>query len=307
MRFHAKALLQRVVSLLPNRIANEAYFIIQRRWGRLQKVDPTSYFRQALLLIKMSHHQWPTGGPDVLEVGTGRTVNVPFTFWLAGAKSITTYDLNRYLRSELVEESLAGTRQHRELLESMFRASGVPVLRERWDALLKCTTAADALTVANIKYCAPGDATQTGLPEASIDLYISVNVFEHVPPQILTSILAEAHRVLRRSGRMTHTVDPSDHFAQTDKTLNAINFLRYSQEEWNRISGNQFMYQNRLRASNYLALLERGRFKVETIETIQDATAKAALAAGFKVHADYRQYSAEDLITVKLDFSAQPL
>jgi hypothetical protein len=307
MRFHAKALVQRVVSLLPNRIANEVYFIIQRRWGRLQKVDPTNYFRQALLLIKMSHQKWPTGGPDVMEVGTGRTVNVPFAFWLAGAKSITTYDLNRYLRSELVEESLAGAREHRALLESMFRASGIPVIPERWDALLNCTTAADALAVANVKYCGPGDATQTRLPEASIDLHISVNVFEHVPPPILTSILAEANRVLRRSGRITHTVDPSDHFAQTDKTLNPINFLRYSQEEWNRISGNQFMYQNRLRASDYLALLERGRFKLESIDTLQDATARAALAAGFKVHSDYSHFSAEDLITVKLDFSAHPL
>jgi hypothetical protein len=40
MKFHAKSLIQRVVAKLPDWWANEVYYLMQRRWGGLQKIDP---------------------------------------------------------------------------------------------------------------------------------------------------------------------------------------------------------------------------------------------------------------------------
>ena len=144
----------------------------------------------------------------------------------------------------------------------------------------------------------------TQLNASSYDLHISVNVLEHVPPDILASLLREAARVLKADGHAVHIVDPSDHFAHTDPTINLINFLRYSRDEWDRIAGNQFMYQNRLRASNYLESLRNAGFHVDTIETVKDQRALAELSAGFTVHPDFRAYKAEDLATTQIAFCA---
>jgi SAM-dependent methyltransferase len=305
MKFHAKAIIQRIVSCLPDSLANKVYYAIQRRWGRLQHIDPIPYFKQAILLIKLSREHWPANGPAILEVGTGRTVNIPFAFWLAGAGHIATFDLNGYLRPELIVESLDAFRENRTQLQALFSQSGIPIIHDRWDALLACSTAEEALSVAHIEYHAPADAANTAFPPASIDLHISVNVLEHVPHQVLKKIFAEAHRILRPQGCLVHTVDTSDHFAQTDPQLNAVNFLRYSQHEWTRIAGNQYMYQNRLRASEYLELLKQAVFSIENKSIEQDMNALKALTDGFPIHADFQNHAKEDLATTKLDFLAR--
>ena len=84
-----------------------------------------------------------------------------------------------------------------------------------------------------------------------------------------------------------------------------MNFLRYSQYEWTRIAGNQFMYQNRIRASGYLELLEQAGFCIENKSIEQDVNALQALAEGFPVHADFQNHDKGDLATTKLDFIAR--
>ena len=140
MNFRTKSFVQRIIALLPASLANEVYYFIQRRYGRLQQVDPIPYFKQALLLTKLSRAHWPTSGPVVLEVGTGRTVNIPFALWLAGATRIITLDLNRYLRPELVMESLSAVRRNHTVLAALFTENDIPILQERWTALLSCST-----------------------------------------------------------------------------------------------------------------------------------------------------------------------
>ena len=305
MNFRIKSFVQRIIACLPAPLANDAYYFIQRRWGRLQQVDPMPYFRQALLLIKLSRECWPSSGPIVLEVGTGRTVNIPFALWLAGATRIITLDLNRYLRPELVMESLSAFRRDHTELAALFTENDIPILQERWTALLSCTTADEALSIAQIEYHAPADAAHTIFYAQSIDLHISVNVLEHVPPNVLRNIMIEARRLLRPNGRMVHTVDPSDHFSQTDPSLNSVNFLRYSQSEWSKIAGNQFMYQNRLRVSDYQRTLEQSGFCIESKSTALDSKALKAILSGFPIHADFSHLTPEDLATAKLDFIAR--
>ena len=70
------------------------------------------------------------------------------------------------------------------------------------------------LREAGIDYRAPGDATNTGLEDGSVDAHFSYNVFEHVPAEAIEKILAEARRILKPGGVCVHYVDPSDHYAQ---------------------------------------------------------------------------------------------
>jgi len=304
MKFHAKSLIQRLVAKLPDWWANEVYYFMQRSWGRLQKIDPLPYLRQSLRLVCLSQDYWPAEGPKIIEVGTGRTLNIPFGLWLAGAGSITTFDLNCYLRPELIAESLSGMRQHEEAIRDMFVQSEVAMRQDRFASLLACRTAAEALNLTGINYVSPADATCTKLQAESADLHVSVNTLEHVPVPVLAGLLREASRVLRKNGRAVHLVDPSDHFAHTDSELNLINFLRYSSHDWGRIAGIQFMYQNRLRASDYLEALRNSGFHIDSIEAVTDQRSLDELAAGFPVHPDFSSYAPQDLATVQFAFSA---
>ena len=53
------------------------------------------------------------------------------------------------------------------------------------------------LSEANIVYLAPADASDTGLPAASVDHHISITVFEHIPKEDIARILTEAKRILK--------------------------------------------------------------------------------------------------------------
>lgn len=49
-----------------------------------------------------------------------------------------------------------------------------------------------------------------------------------------------------------------------------MNFLRFSDKEWSYIAGNQFVYYNRLRASDYITLFNELRYKVVHVEKTID-------------------------------------
>lgn len=110
------------------------------------------------------------------------------------------------------------------------------------------------LSEANIIYLAPADAANIDLPDASVDYHISTTVFEHIPGEDIKRILKEAKRILKGNGIAIHFIDLSDHFQHQDESITSINFLRYSEKEWERIAGNEFAYCNRLRASDYIAV-----------------------------------------------------
>ena len=307
MKSFIKSAVQNIISLLPSRLADTVYYFIQRRAGRLRHVDPLLYLEQALMLMQCAKTGHMMEGRTVFEIGTGRTANVPFAFWLAGAGRVITADLNRYLRPELVVESLYACRARKDGIIGLFSKYQIPLNRDRLESLLACTTAGEALTTACVEYRAPADAAQTGLPDSCVDFYVSVNVLEHIPPTLLAAIFSEAWRVVRPGGLVIHQVDPSDHFAQTDASLNAVNFLRYNPTQWKRRAGNRFMYQNRLRAPEYLRLVMEAGFKIGLTESEQDERALRELASGFPLHPDFSHYSLRDLSTTKLVFIAERL
>lgn len=81
-------------------------------------------------------------------------------------------------------------------------------------------------------------------------------VFEHIPPAVLTGILNEGNRILHPEGLFFNRIDYTDHFSYSDKTISPINFLQYSDAEWEKYAGNRFMYMNRLRHDDFIALFE---------------------------------------------------
>ena len=100
---------------------------------------------------------------------------------------------------------------------------------------------------------------------------------------------------MKGDGIAIHFIDLSDHFQHQDRSITSINFLRYSEAEWNRIAGNQFAYCNRLRASDYFALFKDAGFDVCRFETKEDEEALEAMRNGFVVDEKFRGYNVNDL------------
>ena len=259
MHWKIKARIQNAVSLLPSSVSYATYYWIQRHFGSLKRMNPVSRLKPGVETWKKIQELGYSPIEKVfLEVGTGRVPMVPVAYWLMGAKSTITIDLNPYMKEELIRESLEYISDNKEEIQKLF---GSLLDKKRLDKLLyfyKSSTFSTSsfLEFCQIKYIAPGNAAKTRLKEKSIDFHTSYTVFEHIPPMVLKEIIKEGNRIISDGGLFIHRIDYSDHFSHSDKTISAINFLQYSDSEWNRYAGNRYMYMNRLRHDDFLNMFE---------------------------------------------------
>lgn len=286
-------------------MSNALYYALQRTAGGLRpgKSDPRYWFRDAAAMVEWARAagREVTGG-RVLEVGTGRMVNIPTALWLCGAAQIVTVDLHRYLSGALVAESQRYVREHEAEVAHLFGAEAErPLFQERLRQLSHYSgDLAGLLRLMNVEYVAPGDAAHLRLPDHSFDYHISYTVLEHIPADIILQILTEARRVLRPGGLLIHFIDPSDHFSHDDPSITAINCLQFSPGEWHKWAGNQFMYHNRLRAHEYLALFEQVGVHLLRQAQMADERSLQALKNGFRLAAEFQGLGPEELAITNL-------
>ena len=259
MKWRQKALLQRLVARLPLHLSQSVHYYLQRRSGGLGKVDLPHRLKMGLDLAECIVKQGRSVESGVfLEIGTGLQVTLPIVLWLCGASEITTVDLNHYLQAELVGKDEFRMRTHfEEMLRLLGNTPGTRLSVERFNSLLAVGDDIDrVLKAAHIRYQAPADAAHLDLSAHTIDYHVSYAVLQHIPPDILRNIITEARRLLKPGGLFVHWIDLSDHFSHGDHSISSVNFLRFSEKEWDRLAGNRFMYQNRLRIDDYIQILK---------------------------------------------------
>ena len=299
MHFLLKVLVQNYVAALPRPLGQPLYYQLQRRLGALRRVDHSKHLRRAAEIAQvLRQHRLPLHR-DFLEIGTGWLLGTALGLWLAGARHITTVDLHRYVRPELVRELLTYLLTHEDEVAGLFPWVPAAELREKCRQLGGCHSLTDVLAVAPIRYLAPADATR--LPPAlagTFDYHYSTNVLEHVPPAVLAGLLREARRVLRPAGHLVHFVDLSDHFSHDDSRLSATHFLRYGPQTWAALAGNRFMYQNRLRYPQYAAAFAAAGWRISWERRTMNPDSLARLRAGQEpLHPDFQNFSSEELAT----------
>ena len=305
MHWRVKAAVQNLVARLPERHAHGVYFWMQRQFGALRSADPLPHLRRAVRLVELVREAGgDVDGATLLEVGSGRTLNIPIGLWLCGASRVVTVDANRYHRPELTLETVTWLSRSRDRVESLLDDAGVPAarVRERLDALAGASTLGAVQGCTGISYVAPCDARALPLIPGSVDIHFSTNVLEHVPADVILGILGEAARVLKPGGLLAHRVDLSDHFSHGDPRISSINFLRFSESEWSRIAGNRFMYQNRLRADDYERLLTRAGIQPRVQHEHVDAVALTRLRHGFPLAEPFASRAPDVLAVTLMEF-----
>jgi SAM-dependent methyltransferase len=268
MNWKVKAGIQNAIASLPYLFSYFVYYWIQRHFGELRRIRPVSRLTAGIEVSKRIEKAGRSAiGGTFLEIGTGRRINMPVAFWLVGAEKIITVDLNPYLKEELIREDIGYMRENQEQVIQLF---GGRIYDGRLDKLMELTDKkwrlVDLLELCNIKYLAPVDAANLSIPSESVDFHSSYTVFEHIPPKALKAILKEGNRIIKSGGIFIHRIDYSDHFSHSDNTISPINFLKFSEDKWDKIAGNMYMYMNRLRVDDFIELFQSSNHRILTNE-----------------------------------------
>jgi hypothetical protein len=229
--------------------------------------------------------------------------------WLGGARKVLSVDLNRHLRPELFRDCVQVLRDDADRVAgALGDLARSPAFPGRRDQLLEALGGPEPIPIpAEIEYRAPADAARLDLADGMADLHVSRSVLEHVPTELLPALLSEGRRMVGSRGLLLHGVDFTDHFSHGDPALSTVHFLRFSAREWNRLAGNRFMYQNRLRVDDLEQLFREAGFRVSVMEVDVSPEAVRELEHGFSIDPRFRGKSPQTLATAGAWFVAESI
>jgi hypothetical protein len=241
----------------------------------------------------------------VLEIGTGWYPVVPVALYLCGAREVSTFDIAPLLRPSRVHQMLVRFDQYErsgKLKKLLPRA-----LPERIAVLQQ------ALSMAQTQSCQEllnrlgitvhvRDAQNTGLPDRSIDLFVSTGVLEYIPRPVLASILKECRRLGSSNAVQSHYLNLVDQFSYFDRSITPFNFLKFSSRRWSYFNS-PLTWQNRLRISDYRALFSEAGYQI-TKET--NSSGSMAQLQSINLAPEFQSYTMEDLLVLISWLVAKP-
>ena len=308
MKWKQKAKIQNLIAKLPATLSYRTYFLLQRKFGALKKLNPTNGLLAGVVMLDYINGLGQTiDSKTFLEIGTGPTLRLPIALWLCGASDIMTVDPNPYLKEELVFGDISYMSKNRQSIQTLFgKYSENPVFQERFDKLLGADiNLKKLLDTMNVRYLPKADARWLDLPDQSIDFCVSRSVFEHIPLPILKDILLETKRILKKTGLSSHSINFADHFSITDNSISTINFLQFSEKQWSLYNDNRFAYHNRLRIDDFMDLFNNIGLKILSSTVNVDQKALQMLKDGFPLDENFRNKSEETNATQNMSFVAR--
>ena len=307
MRWLAKAALQNTISVLPRGV--EVNGLLQRYGTRSVVMTPERVVRK-LARVGGRHldHQRrfgarPLAETEVVEIGTGFAPLLPVGLYLAGAKAVNTFDIVR----------LATTARTCDMLAQVVATADSGALEQECPWVLPerlarvRAIAADPppeldplLAEMGISYRV-GDASRSGLAAGSIGLFVTNNVFEHIPANVIRALLREAHRTATPEALISHHIDLRDHYAKFDRKVGVYNSLRFSSGQW-RYLNSRLEPQNRLRRPDFLRLVDECGFDLVAEDSHNGNDAHWAKV---RPAPEFRRYEEADLRIVDMWIAAR--
>ena len=233
-----KSLLYKIFSQLK---LNKTFYFIQKYVTKRSNVN-----------IKPSVRLWKLHSENikeyqiktVLEIGAGKSLeqNIFFSYFFNNSLEQTVIDIKKMIDFDLVNEA---SKQISELLNVQ--------------KLKSVSSYDDLFNFYNIKYIAPYK-TQNLIEEKKVfDLCVSTTTLEHFSIKDLRTLFKDLAIVLKKGGYISAAIDYSDHYSHTDRNISELNFLKYSEKQWQNYN-NTYLYQNRLRHDDYVKLLNEYKF-----------------------------------------------
>ena len=285
-------------------MARAGYLTARRLFASRENLPPPQgKIRSALDLADAIRPWGSIEGATILEIGTGKRLNVPIVMWLLGAERTVSVDIVRDLYPRRVASDIKYYRSARpQVAANLLKAGGDGAI-ERLDQLLGVVGKNDddltmqILDLCNIIYLAPADGGNLNIPDGHFDIHLSISALEHAPLESVQSILHTASRLLRPGGICAHFIDHSDHYAHHDAGLSPINFLRFDDPQWS--SHKRLTSVNGLRASEYLPLFENAGLNILTVNnTVDNDCANLIKSGKLPLAQRFHNYSMHDLATL---------
>lgn len=206
-------------------------------------------------------------GKSVLEVGSGWLPLTPYNLLsVFEVDCVFTYDIKKHFSSKNIME-----------VNKYFNAYG------------NLTFPTDDSLHGRVYYRPNTDICEEP-PAIPVQVMISRNVLEHIDPLTIRKIHLSAHKFILKNGLIIHQISPSDHRAYTDKSITLWDFLRYSQDEWDRVQ-TRFDYHNRLRLPQYIEIFEKSGWQILHCE--HDGTEDSVELPD--LHSDYSKFTTKEL------------
>ena len=306
MDWRVKGAIQKALGYLPG--GGRIHYELQRRAGGLTDFGRECDIKVDDWRLMMGHLRAANidlASATLIEMGTGWYPTFPLCFYLAGAPKVFTLDLNRLLKSEMTRQLADRLAVHVPLIA---RESGLPLEEVKTKQRALVASLERGMSIAHatssvVDYRAPADASDTAMSAGTVDVVFSNSVLEHVPGRVIGQCFVEAMRVLRPGGIMFHSVNCGDHYAYTDRTINQLHYLQYTDEEWERWN-NAFLYQNRLRAKAFIDMARDTGFAIE-IDTSRASPERLAQLDELRIAPMFARYTREQLAITSVDFVAR--
>lgn len=308
MHWRLKGAIQRALGQLP--FGDQLHHRLQMRFGGLSQFNDELARKiedWGLMARQLEEAGVPVSNARFVEIGTGWYPTFPLCLYLAGAKSVMTVDLNRHLRQNLTLRMTDALGRYLPVIaEVSGRSEGeLQRLQRELVSAIRRNAGLDDATGGVVTYCAPCDASATDLPVDSVDVVFSNSVLEHVPAPVISRCFVEARRILRLGGVMFHSVNCGDHYAYVDRTIHQLNYLRFSDADWRRWN-NKFLYQNRLRAVDFVDMARAAGFTIE-VDSSRPHPKRLQQLQTISVAPEFARYTREQLAITSIDFIGRKL
>jgi SAM-dependent methyltransferase len=303
MNWRVKGVIQGLLSAVPG--GCRANTLLQHTVGEMRHFDKhvaSKVEDWKVFIVHFRELDFDLRTARVLEIGTGWMPILPLCFWLAGVRSFVTFDLTRHLNRRLTGRMLEALEGHLDgVADACGRDRGE--VRADYARMRGADSLQDLLARGRIEYHAPADVTRSGLPDGSVDVVLSNSVLEHVPRDVILSMMRESARVLRPGGLAVHSVNCGDHYAYFDRSITPINYLTYTDEQWGKWN-NALLYQNRLRPCELVGLAEEAGLSVRMTKH-RPRPELMAVVGQMQIAPQFRHFPPEQLCCTSIDFAAE--
>lgn len=277
-----KSLVFKILTYLPNKLGDLLYHALQKKLNKnkiIYKINSSKKsFESAMKILNDNNIQ--IYGKNLLELGSGWAPIIPYFFiYMGNIKKVITFDINKHYDFKTILK-----------------------LNTYFENQLNITIPVNKNSNYNIPstvvyYPNTNLTNETSFSDEKIDFIFSRYVLEHISPNDIYTMHDNFSKKIFKPFYILHMISPSDHRAYSDSKLSIYDFLKYSDEEWNKIQ-TKFDYHNRLRLPQYLEIFKKLNYEVVYLDydNCDLNSDKYHKFKALKIHNDYLKFTEEELL-----------
>ena len=225
----------------------KALFFIQKKITKRSNIDLKEiafYWQYHLNYLKENNSK------TILEIGAGKSLaqNIFLSYSFNQKIEQTLIDVSRMIDLDLFNKA-------NDQISKLLGVNKLPFAKSIDD--LKKNY--------NLNYLAPMSLSQIIKNKLQFDACISSNTLEHLSEEDLKKTFLLLKKIIKKEGIISASIDYSDHYSHTDKNIDNLNFLRFTNDEWNK-HNTPMLFQNRLRHQDYRKFFKLNKYKIYEIK-----------------------------------------